>query len=236
MKVFLFMSILMLLIPQNQYGQETGKFEDSSVEVLSSKWSKFRQKMEKQDNSAPVPPQPAVTRTNKNFERNRRINDPVGAPDPNSETVDGRSAALEKTVQESRSPKSNSVDGYLYQSKIRNAGTNTIEVLFWEYQFKERANPTNILSRQFLCGVKVKPKKEKDLTIFSTASPGDLVNADSLDAKAESPFEERILINRVEYADGTIWQRKDWSYTKMKPFITRALETPWEPETCRSLQ
>ena len=234
MKVFLFMAILILLFPQSQRGQD--KFEDSSIEVLSSKWTKFSKKLEKSDNSVTIAPQPAMTRADKNFERNRRVNDPVGTPDPNAETIDGRSAAIEKNVQESRSAKSPFVDGFIYQAKIRNAGTNTIEILFWEYQFIEKANPANIMSRQFLCGVKVKPDKDKELTVFSTSSPGNLISAESLDNKSENLFEEKILINRVEYTDGTIWQRKDWSYNKMKPFIIHALETPWGLEMCRNLQ
>lgn len=234
MKVLFFMSILILLIPQSQRGQV--KFEDSSIEVISSKWSKFRKKVEKSDNSTAISPQPAMTRADRNFERNRRVNDPVGTPDPNAETIDGRSAALEKTVQESRAAKLPYVDGFIYQAKIRNAGTDTIEILFWEYQFTEKANPANIMSRQFLCGVKVKPGKDKELSVFSSSSPGNLISADSLDNKSESLYEEKILINRVEYSDGTIWQRKDWSYSKMKPFIIHALETPWGLEMCRNLQ
>jgi hypothetical protein len=234
MKGLLFLSILILLIPPSYRGQV--KFEDSSIEVLGSKWSKSSRKPEKSDNPATISPQPAMTSANKNFERNRRVNDPVGAPDPNAESIDGRSAALEKNVQESRSAKATSTDGFMYEVKIRNAGTNTIEILFWEYQFTERANPANIMSRQFLCGLKIKPEKEKELKVFSTFSPGSLLSADSLDNKSESHFEEKILINRVEYADGTIWQRKDWSYSKMKPAITHALETPWGLEQCRNLQ
>ena len=72
-----------------------------SVVVLSFKWSKTRQVMEKIDvpNTAPAA---AMIPQNKNFQRNVRVNDPVGARDPNLDTIDGRSAAIEKNVQESR--------------------------------------------------------------------------------------------------------------------------------------
>ena len=233
MRVFLFMSISLLLISQSLNGQI--KTENSSVEVLSSKWLKSRQKIEKPDNQTTAPAQSALNPANRNFARNRRINDPVGAQDPSAETIEARSAALEKSVKESRSSKSKVIDGFLYQAEIRNASPQTIEVLFWEYQFKERANPTNVSSRQFLCGVNIKPRKEQELSVFSTSSPSSLISVDSLDNKSEKPFEEKILINRVEYADGTIWQRRDWSYADMKPSIARALETPWGLEQCRNL-
>ena len=62
-----------------------------------------------------------------------------------------------------------------------------------------------------------------------------MISAGSLEDKSGKLFEEKILINRVEYADGTIWQRKDWSYVELKPSIERALATPWGMEMCRNL-
>jgi hypothetical protein len=233
MRIYFFIPILILVISQNLYGQI--KSENSSVEVLSSKWSKSRQKIENPDNQAMGPAQKPVTAANKNFERNVRVNDPVGALDPNKESMEGRSATLDKNMKESRSPKLKSVDGFMYEARFRNASAKIIEILFWEYQFKELANPANVSSRQFLCGVNIKPDKAKDLKIFSTHSPGNLISADSLDNKTGNIFEEKILINRVEYADGTIWQRKDWNYNEMKTAINQALETPWGFEICRNL-
>lgn len=233
MRVFLFIPILLLLISGSLSGQVTT--EDSPVEVLSSKWSRFRQKVEKSDSQTTGRALPVANRANRNFERNRRVNDPVGTPDPNADTIEGRSAALEKNVQESRSPKSGFVDGFMYQAKIRNGGKSAVEVVFWEYQFKERANPANVTSRHFLCGVNIKSGKDHELSIFSTFSPGGVIGANGLEDKSGKLFEEKILINRVEYADGTIWQRRDWSYTDLKPSIERALATPWGTEMCRNL-
>jgi hypothetical protein len=44
------------------------------------------------------------------------------------------------------------------------------------------------------------------------------------------------LLNRVEYADGSIWQRRDWNFAEIKLSYKRAVETPWEGEMCRGLQ
>jgi len=38
---------------------------------------------------------------NRNFPRNARVNDPQGVRDPNQDSLDGRRAALEKSVAES---------------------------------------------------------------------------------------------------------------------------------------
>lgn len=235
MRKLLLLSFLLLLISP----AHTAALSDdgSSLVVLGFKWSKSRQIVEKLETPVTVPA-PAMIPANKNFERNRRANDPAGVRDPNGDTLDGRSAALEKSIQESRAPKPKPVDGFEYRAKIQNASKKVVEVVFWEYQFKELANPTTVVRRQFLCGVNIKPDKEKELQAFSTLGPSDVISVASLANKTEKPenlFEEKVIINRVEYADGTIWQRKDWNFAEVKLGIARAIGTPWGTEMCRGL-
>jgi hypothetical protein len=217
---------------QNSVGPGDG----SAVVVLGFKWAKSRQTVEKQDASAPAPaPAPAMIQANKNFERNARAQAPAGVRDPNADTIDGRSAALEKSVQESRAPKAKALDGIAYRVKVRNASAKVIEVLFWEYQFIETAHPQTIMRRQFLCGVNIKPDKEKELQSFSLSGPGDVISAESLADKSGKLFQEKVVINRVEYADGSIWQRKDWNFAEVRSGIARATGTPWGAEMCRGI-
>jgi hypothetical protein len=206
----------------------------ASVVVVSSKWTKSRQTIVPPQTVTTAPAQ-AMIPANKNFERNRRANGPAGVADPNDESLDGRRAAMEKNVQESRAPKPKVVDGFAYEVKVRNAGKKVIEVVFWEYQFKESANPSNVVRRQFLCGVNIKPDKEKELLAFSLSGPSDVISVASLAKQAGNVFIEKIVVNRIEYADGTIWQRKDWNFAEMMPSIKRAIATPWGAEMCRGL-
>ena len=48
-------------------------------------------------------------------------------------------------------------------------------------------------------------------------------------------YQGKVLINRVEYADGSIWQRKDWNFSEIRMTYKRAVTTPWGSEMCRSL-
>jgi hypothetical protein len=208
--------------------------DGSAVVVLGFKWSKSRQTVDKPD-TTPAAPVAAMIPANRNFERNRRINDPVGARDPNADTIDGRSAALEKNVQEARSPKRKNVDGFAYRVKVQNAGSKVVEVVFWEYQFKESSNPSNVARRQFLCGVNIKPSKDKELQAFSLSGPGDVISAESLGDKSAKVFDEKVVINRVEYGDGSIWQRKDWNFAEVRSSVARATATPWGSDMCRAL-
>src|SRR5215213_2362984 len=118
MKVLLLLSLLLsLLIP---FQSQTATTEAGlPMEVTSYKWSRARR--------TPLVPEPegntpvrAVIPQNKIFARNARVNDPAGARDPNSDTLDGRSAALDKAIAESRAPQAQPVDGFAYRIKVKN--------------------------------------------------------------------------------------------------------------------
>ena len=230
MKTPLLLALLLMLFPLTPNSATSQ--DVSQVTVLSFKWARSRQTIENTA-SAGFAPAAALIPADKNYERQRRINDPAGARDPHADTIDGRSAALEKSVQESRAAKP--VDGFAYRVKIQNASSKVIEVLFWEYQFKDPADPNTMSRRQFLCGVNIKPEKEKELQAFSLSGPTDVISVASLANKSKNVFQEAVVINRVEYADGTIWQRKDWNFGEVRLTYASALKTPWGTEMCRGL-
>jgi hypothetical protein len=208
--------------------------DTSAVTVISYKWAKTRQVMEKIEtpNSAPAA---AMIPQNRNFQRNVRVNDPVGARDPNQDTIDGRSAAMEKNVQEARTPQSKPVDAFSYKVKFQNTSALVVDILFWEYQFIDRASPSTVARRQFLCAANIKPGKDKELVAYSLGGPSDVVNVNTLAKNSDKPFDEKVVINRVEYADGSIWQRKDWDFGEIRLTYRRAISTPWTTEMCRGL-
>ena len=226
MKALLLSTAVLLALFPTQQGPA-----DAEVTVLGQKWTKERLTVE-QAQSAMVPPAAAMIPANRNFERNRRNNVSPGERDPNADTLDGRSAAMEKTVQDSRAPKA--TEGYSYRVKLKNSSSKVIDVLFWEYQFKETANTEYVTRRQFLCGVSIKPEKEKELRGFSLAGPSDVVSVGAL-GKGSDALDEKAVINRVEYADGTIWQRKGWKFEEIRLSYSRALKSPWLPDMCKGL-
>lgn len=228
MKTILLLTILLMAIPQGQSPAISS--EGLPVTVVSFKWFKDRQTVAPESASAPAA---AMIPQNRNFERNRRANNSPGERDPNLDTIDGRSAALEKAVQDSRAPKP--VDGFAYRAKVHNASANAIEIIFWEFQFKESATAAPLLRRQFLCGVAIKSGKDRELQAFSLSGPQDVVSVNILAKKPESPGAEQVIINRVEFADGSIWQRKDWNFGEVRLSYARAVATPWGTEMCRSL-
>ena len=229
MKTFLLLSLLLsLLVP---FQGPIVSSDASPLDVANFKWSRARRNVE----APPVEgnsPARAMIPQNRNFARNSRINDPQGVRDPNQDTLDGRSAAMEKSVAESRAPKSQPMDGFAYRIKVQNPASKVVEIVFWEYQFHDPANPGLVARRQFLCGVNIPAGKGKELEGFSLSGPSDVVNVKTLDSGG---FKENVLINRVEYSDGSIWQRKAWNLAEVKGSYERVLREPWLPGMCKGL-
>jgi hypothetical protein len=227
-----FLLLLPLLLMPGPLGQSITKDEETApVLVTSYKWIKDRRLAENAV-SVLMTPAPAMTAASKNYEKQKRVNAPAGDRDPNADTVDARSAEIERIVQESR--EAQPVDGFSYLVKVQNGSGKIIQTIFWEYQFSETASPANVTRRQFLCSAKINPDKGKDLQVFSLSGPSDVVNVKSLAKRSADQFKEGVLINRVEYSDGTFWQRRAWNVNDLK-LISKARSETRNMPACRSL-
>ena len=230
MKVLLMLPFIATLVG---FGQSAGASDAGSpVEVIEFSWSRERRPAPKEE-VATVAPVRSVISENKNFQRTAREQNNRSTTDVNDNTIDGRSAALEKINQQSRSTRIDPADGYIYRALIRNSLKTRIEVIFLEFQFTERRNPKNFIRRQFLCVTGIDPGEKRELLAFSSSGPSDVVNADSLTADAGKPFDEQIVINRIEYGNGAILQRDDWDYKGLKDSIDKAAKSFTKGEICR---
>lgn len=205
---------------------------ESSLTVLEFKWSKSRRAADKVEAPTTQPARLESPAT-RNYERNR-VNEPVGARDPHLDTLEGRSAAIEKNVQESRSRSRKPMEGFEYLIKVQNASSKVADIVFWEYQFVDASNPETLVRRQFLCSVNIKPDKVKEIQAFSLAGPSDVVEVSALGSTGNG-LKEKVVINRVEYTDDSIWQRPDWKFSEIKLTYSQAIATPWGKEMCRGL-
>ena len=224
MKTLLLLSLLLsLVIPFQSEGPLT---------VTQFKWVRARRSIPASEVAGNAPAQ-AMIPQNRNFARNARVNEPRGARDPNQDTVDGRSAALEKSVAESRTPKAEPMDGYAYKIKVQNPGPNVVEAIFWEYRFHDPADPNVVARRQFLCVANIGAGKGKELEGFSLSGPSDVVNVNTLNSGTS--FKEEVLINRVEYTDGSLLQRKSWNLAEVKGSYERVMREQWTQGMCKAL-
>ncbi len=208
--------------------------QDLLISVIDHRWERVRVPGQKLDANTAVPMR-GLTSSDKYYQRAARENQPKGVPDPSEYTTDGRSSAIEKNVQEARSAKTDDVNGFRYVANVRNNSGRKVDVLFWEYRFTEFANPKNVIRRQFLCAAKMKPGEKLELAALSILGPSDVISAESLKDPDRKLFEEKILLNRIEFTDGAILQRREWKMADVEPSVKKATAAPWGKEICKML-
>jgi hypothetical protein len=95
---------------------------------------------------------------------------------------------------------------FLYSVQVRNSGEKTIKAVDWDYVFFDVNNQTELGRRQFRSEEKISPGKSKELKYFIPTPPTKTVSVHSLDKNERQNLGEAVVIVRVEYADGSIWQ------------------------------
>ena len=188
---------LLLLIPLQQTPQ-TVEREESDLAVVKFSWSKYRPNGLISSVTDPGPP----------------LNEPVSLKPPerrnepsesrNKRDIQERRAALanaERNANNSAAPPR--PDYYMMRLEVKNVGQNTTKSIVWEFQPAVQ-NPDYEV-KQYICKIKTKPNENKSFELMSPAAPVKVVSADK---KAQ---DGKVVINRIEYADGTVWRRKGWS-------------------------
>jgi hypothetical protein len=97
---------------------------------------------------------------------------------------------------------------YRYKVSVRNSGAKTIKAVDWDYIFFEPGTLTEIGRHQFTSEEKIRPGKNAELDMMILAPPTQTVSAEAL-SKGKGPhFDERVVLMRIEYSDGSAWQRQ----------------------------
>lgn len=146
-----------------------------------------------------------------------------------------RSQALRKVERDATRSSVASGSVFLYEAKVHNSGTKTIKNVFWEYQIIETANPTNLTSRQFFCGLNIKANNSRDLQALTLAAPMTNVISVRTLGGSKKLFEERAIVNRIEYTDNTLWQRDGWTFPNPSAAILPTLKRDPREPVCRGL-
>lgn len=94
---------------------------------------------------------------------------------------------------------------YFYHLEIKNIGSRKVKSFAWEYQSSGVSDPSD---RQFYCAVNAKPNDKKEFHLLAPFAPSRVVDASS--AGQETDKKGLVVINKVEYTDGSIWVRPGW--------------------------
>ena len=96
---------------------------------------------------------------------------------------------------------------FLYEISIKNTGTKPIKAMDWDYVFFEAGTENETGRLQVTSEEKIGPGKSKELKIYTSKRPSAIISAQKLNEKERSALSEQVVITRIEYADGTVWQR-----------------------------
>ena len=101
------------------------------------------------------------------------------------------------------------VRGYEYQATVRNTGQKEIKAVDWQYNFTDSQDQSFVTHHRFQSMTKIAPGKEVKLSKFTTAAPTQVVNAKAVENKRDKPYSEQVMITRIVYTDGSVWERPD---------------------------
>ena len=97
---------------------------------------------------------------------------------------------------------------FRYKTSVKNVGTKTIRVVDWDYVFLDPDSEEEAGRHQFSSEQKISPGQNKELNVLISKPPASTVSVNSLGGRKDRQlFRERVVIVRVEYADGSVWQR-----------------------------
>ncbi|MGH9871533.1 MAG: hypothetical protein ACRD9S_03580 [Pyrinomonadaceae bacterium] len=95
--------------------------------------------------------------------------------------------------------------GFLYQASVKNTSEKTIKLIDWDYVFY---NNTQVETGRlkFTSEERIGPGKSKKLNAMSRKPPAPTVSIYALDKNERQGLDGQVLLVRIEYTDGTIWQ------------------------------
>ena len=109
---------------------------------------------------------------------------------------------------------------YFYHLEVKNSGTRGIKSFAWEYQPEGEPDPFN---RQFYCLINAKPDDKKKFDLFTSMVPTRIVDAATPADKKQKQQTSRVVINKIEYADGSAWIRPGWNPATFSAEATQKL-------------
>jgi hypothetical protein len=95
---------------------------------------------------------------------------------------------------------------FLYRASLKNVSTKQITEIDWDYVFLDAVSGDELDRRQFTSVQNIGPGKQKELVFQLQTPPTRRISVHALDKKERAGLDERIVIVRVKYADGSVWQ------------------------------
>ena len=178
--------LVLLIAPQNPSG----------VEIVKCGWSKIRIGWERDPFGGPL----------ENFDemRSRARNERRVAQGGGERAKRDAKADEANLAKQREKPPSRYY--FIYKAKIKNNDTAAIIQVDWDHVFYERDTTNEVGRQEFTSDEQIPPGKTKELTVTLTSPPARTVSVTALNLEERERFSEKIVLLRIKYADGRVWQ------------------------------
>ena len=177
--------------------------ENAQIELVKYSWSKERLNWERNPFGGP----------NENFHQmqfraraEKRVSDAKRSNSPEVSKLEKEAKADAAIVAAENQTGKPPRYYFLYRASIKNTSTKQITEIDWDYVFVDSFNGEELDRRQFTSVQNIAPGKQKELVFTLTTPPTRRISVYSLDKKETAGIEGRVVIVRVMYADGSVWQ------------------------------
>ncbi|HYP25878.1 MAG TPA: hypothetical protein VE262_04090 [Blastocatellia bacterium] len=172
----------------------------TGVTVTKLSWNKYESRTwDRQDFSGGTP------------EASDTAGAPKDQPSNPRQPVAGQNDLENKSARSNQQPRNRSprvsglslprvFEGYQYHATFKNTGTKTVKSITWNYIFTDPNTGKEAGRHTFISEKKIRPGKEVDLAEVSRRAPTLVVSADK-------DFTQRAVIDRIEFTDGSVWNR-----------------------------
>lgn len=96
---------------------------------------------------------------------------------------------------------------FMYKISVRNGSAKAVKAIDWDYIFFNADTREETGRRQFTSEEKIGAGKSKELIFTISSPPTQTISANVLDDKERKNLGERVVLVRVEFIDGTVWQQ-----------------------------
>lgn len=175
------------------------------ISIVKFSWSKERVGWQQDPFSGPL----------ENFDEMRvrtrnekRIMDAKKGGNGSEQSRAERDAKTDEALISSIHKNGNTRYAFVYKVLLQNNDTRVIKAIDWDYIFFDGLTERELGRRQFTSLEKLAPGKTKEFKFFIPNPPTRMINLNALDKHERDGLSEAVVIVRIEYADGSVWQRQ----------------------------
>ncbi len=131
--------------------------------------------------------------------------------DPNPDPATASTIERARRNDPDNIPPGERKEQYAYRVTLENRAAKNIKAIYWDYVFLDPETEAEADRHQFYHKEKIGAGKKRELQSLVPSPPTRVINVNDIGKKTETKYKEKIIINRIEYTDGSYWQRSSFT-------------------------